>query len=568
MKLKEIPNLSEATNLETVSLTYCTSLVELPSSIKNLHKLENLNMEGCKKLRVIPANINLASLEEVNMTYCSRLKAFPHFSSNISRLYVGNTKIEDVPSSIPESWLRLEKFYIGSKSLKRLTHVPECVSYLDLSNSDIKKIPDCVIGLPGLHFLIIKNCTKLVSLQGLPPSLLNLDASDCGSLKRVCFSLYEPKAYKTLNACKRVRSEKDAIRVSSIFDEPTRVITLMNCLSLEEEARRVIIQGWYNWAVLPGKEVPSEFTHRATGNSVTISERIFSASSRFKACLLFSPTKKAVRLGLNTKIVCRLRSKGFLISELNYSSIGTSDSYYFYQPQTEHLLVFSGVLFEEHKCFESEIQFEFSCKGNDTNIIECGIQMTAEEGSTFHDPNREVMFLNCLKLDEEARRSIIQRWAYKYVCLPRKEVPSEFTHRATGNTVTITKGTLFASTSFRACILLSPNLQHLAVFGYTIVCRLRSKGVLINELELSPHSRPWFWTGRCPHPLLTEHVFVFPGAMFKERRWVEVDSDIQFEFSCGEEHSKIIECGVQMLADEGDRSSRKWKKGECCSQNQ
>ncbi|KAH0885727.1 hypothetical protein HID58_061823 [Brassica napus] len=296
-----------------------------------------------------------------------------------------------------------------------------------------------------------------------------------------------------------------------------------------------------------GKEITPEFTHRAKGNSITISSGTFSASSRFKACLLLSPPGEVsdpLRI-----IVCRLISKGVVINELKCYPINPA-------LLSEHLLVFSGALFKEHICCEldattSEIRFEFNCD----YFIECGVQMLAEEGeiklaSSFHDPNREVRFLNCMKLDEEARRAIIQRWAYKYVCLPGKEVPSEFTHKAKGNSVTISQGTLSASTSFRACILLSPTLQHPLWFGYNIDCRLRSKGILINELEC--------YTGS---PLLTKHLLVLRGALFKERRCVEVDSDIQFEFSCYEKHSKIIECGVQIMAEEGESSSsREWNK--------
>ncbi|KAL0842927.1 hypothetical protein Bca101_016172 [Brassica carinata] len=279
-RLKEIPNLSEATNLEKLTLDYCTSLVELPSSIRNLHKLERLNMSGCKKLRVIPTNINLASLKSVDMSDCSRLRTFPDFSSNMELLDVRNTMIKDVPSTIAEGWLRSGELNIGSKSLRRLTHVPEYVQILDLSNSDIKKIPDCVIGLSKIQFLTIINCRKLVSVQGLPPSLLFLDADDCVSLKSVCFSFNKPN----------VRSENDALRISLRFKNLGRSFTFYNCYSLEEEARRVIIQGWDNMKVaLPGKEVPSEFTHKAKGNSITICDRTFSASSRFKACFLLSP---------------------------------------------------------------------------------------------------------------------------------------------------------------------------------------------------------------------------------------------------------------------------------------
>ncbi|WZY89137.1 hypothetical protein YC2023_045872 [Brassica napus] len=448
--LKEIPNLSEATNLETVSFTYCTNLVELPSSIRNLHKLVELNMRGCEKLRIIPTNINLASLEYVTMNGCLRLRTFPDISRNIIRLDVRNTKIEDVPASVAESWLCLFRFYIGSKS--------------------------------------------------------------------VCFSFYKPKSdYITLDDCKCVKSEKDAIRVSSLFYNPVRGINLVNCLSLEEEARRVIIQQCdYKSVCLPGKEIPPEFTHRAKGNSITISSGTFSASSRFKACLLISPDAAKFRRG----IVCRLISKGVVINELECNPI------HHHPLLSEHLLVFSGALFKEHICCEldattSEIRFEFNCK----HIIECGVQMLADEGeiklaSSFHDPNREVRFINCMKLDEEARRAIVQRWAYKYVYFPGKEIPAEFTHKATGNLVTITKGTLSASTSFRACILLSPHLQHPPKYCYYIGCRLRSK----------------------------------------ERRCVDVDSDIHFEFSCDEELLKIVECGLQIMEYEGESSSREWKK--------
>lgn len=243
-KLKEMPNLTNATNLETLTLTG-TSLVELPSSIKNSHRLKELKMSYCTKLRVIPTNnINLASLEKVDMNGCSRLRTFPNISSNIEYLDVGNTKIEDVPASVAERWSRLKYLIIGNKSLKRLTHVPINVIYLDLSNSDIKRIPDCVIGLRHLHDLIIRNCRKLVSLQSLPLSVWLLDATDCGSLKSVRFLLSASRAYSTTpNKCNDVNLEKEERRASSIF-HPFRKSMFRNCLKLDEEARRLIIQRW------------------------------------------------------------------------------------------------------------------------------------------------------------------------------------------------------------------------------------------------------------------------------------------------------------------------------------
>ncbi|CAN6831527.1 unnamed protein product [Brassica oleracea] len=494
---------------------------------------------------------SLANLKKIDLTFSSRLKEIPNLSeaTNLERLSLGHcSSLVELPSSI-RNLHKLKVLWM--EGCKKLRVIPTNINLASLENVcmdgclRLRTFPDISSNIKHLD---IRN-TKIEDVPAfVAERWLCLGTLYIGS-KSVCLSFYKPKsAYITLDDCKCVKSEKDAIRVTSLFYNPMIGIRLFNCFSLDEKTRRVIIQQWdYKFVCLPGKEITPEFTHRAKGNSITISSGTFSASSRFKACLLLSPPGEVsdpLRI-----IVCRLISKGVVINELKCYPINPA-------LLSEHLLVFSGALFKEHICCEldattSEIRFEFNCD----YFIECGVQMLAEEGeiklaSSFHDPNREVRFLNCMKLDEEARRAIIQRWAYKYVCLPGKEVPSEFTHKAKGNSVTISQGTLSASTSFRACILLSPTLQHPLWFGYNIDCRLRSKGILINELEC--------YTGS---PLLTKHLLVLRGALFKERRCVEVDSDIQFEFSCYEKHSKIIECGVQIMAEEGESSSsREWNK--------
>lgn len=94
-KLKEIPNLSKAINLEKMNLCGCTSLVTLPSSIRNLGKLRKLTMEGCTKLEALPNDIILGSFDYINLSGCSRLRSFPRISRNISGLILDGTAIED-----------------------------------------------------------------------------------------------------------------------------------------------------------------------------------------------------------------------------------------------------------------------------------------------------------------------------------------------------------------------------------------------------------------------------------------------------------------------------------------
>lgn len=115
--LKEIPDLSTATNLETLNLHGCSSLVELPSSIRNLNKLTELNMQGCVNLDSFPTGIDLQSLSSLDLSGCSRLQSFPLISSNISKLNLSQTAIVKYPVKLPlESLVELHMEQIKSES--------------------------------------------------------------------------------------------------------------------------------------------------------------------------------------------------------------------------------------------------------------------------------------------------------------------------------------------------------------------------------------------------------------------------------------------------------------------
>ena len=124
--LKEIPNLSMATNLEKLNLGFCSSLVELPSSIQYLNNLKKLDMPFCKNLETLPTGINLQSLYRLNLNGCSRLMSFPHISTNILELDVEGTSIAEFPSN-----LRLENLVTLSmcqmKSEKLWERVQVCI---------------------------------------------------------------------------------------------------------------------------------------------------------------------------------------------------------------------------------------------------------------------------------------------------------------------------------------------------------------------------------------------------------------------------------------------------------
>lgn len=348
--LKELPDLSNATNLEKLDLIGCGSLVEIPSSCSNLHKLQKLWVSGCINLQVIPARMNLASLDEVFMRGCSRLKNIPVMSTNIRKLCISETAVEDVPAST-KLWTRLTSLSInkGGK-LKRLTYLPKNVTDLDLSYSDIQKISDSIKALHQLRNLNLAGCTRLASLPKLPGSVKTIIAEDCESLETVSSSLNNPNAR----------------------------LNFINCFKLSQQARRAIFkQSFFTGGVLlPGTEVPEEFDHRGRGTSLTIRPD-GNPYSGFVVCVVISP-----------------KQQEFGFSQLKCRRIGVAqDDFYpvemlvyvgeVHKFRREHLFVFDSRFLEFYPSDMSrEIVLDLSSNSNDFNIIDCGARILTDENGS------------------------------------------------------------------------------------------------------------------------------------------------------------------------------------------
>ncbi|CAL9223909.1 unnamed protein product, partial [Arabidopsis halleri] len=168
---------------------------------------------------------------------------------------------------------------------------------------------------------------------------------------------------------------------------------------------------------------------------------------------------------------------------------------------------------------------------------------------SFHNPPNILSFSNCMKLDKESRRGIIQQSVCRYKCLPGKKIPAAFTHKATGRSITIplAPGTLSASSRFKACLLIFPVND----YGYKgVSCSIRSKGgVKVQSCKLPYHDLSF----------RSEHLFIVHGDLFRQRNnCYEVDvtmSEITFEFNHKYIGDKIIECGVQIMTEEAEGSS-------------
>ncbi|CAF2130627.1 unnamed protein product [Brassica napus] len=250
------PSIGNMTSLEELNLNGCSSLVELPSSIGDLIRLKTkLYLERRSKLTALPININMKYLDELLLTDCSSLKSFPEISTNISVLKLAGTAIEEIPPSIM-SWPRFHH----SENLRKSQHaLDHHITRLHVSDTSIQEIAPWVKEMSHLHGLVIKGCTKLVSLPQLPASLAILDAYNCESLERLHCS-FNRKKFHTL----RFRPYHQHIGGNN-----------------RRSRRR-------NLAVFPGESVPAYFTYKATGNSLSMKwnglDTHFRKRLRFKAC--------------------------------------------------------------------------------------------------------------------------------------------------------------------------------------------------------------------------------------------------------------------------------------------
>ncbi|XP_018488405.1 disease resistance-like protein DSC2 [Raphanus sativus] len=213
--LKELPDLSNATNLRKMIAGFCSSLSDIYSIGKST-SLQELHLAGCSKLIIIPYSIGSAiNLEVLNVQICQglvqlpssiwslkklkrlliggseklnhlgrQLRSCPDISGNITEFDMSNTAIEEFPSSIT-AFLCLRKLStMFAESLKVFPDVPDTIEVLQLHNAGIEEIPPSIRNLTRLTELSMPRCKKLkvlptnVNLQ----SLSSLNLSFCTQL--------------------------------------------------------------------------------------------------------------------------------------------------------------------------------------------------------------------------------------------------------------------------------------------------------------------------------------------------------------------------------------------------
>ncbi|KAG5402070.1 hypothetical protein IGI04_016677 [Brassica rapa subsp. trilocularis] len=276
--LKEVPDLSTATNLWKLDLSGCSSLVELSSSIGNATNLNELFLSRCSSLVELPSSIGTATkLKRLNLSDCSSLVELPFSignATNLKELDLGGcTSLVELPSSIGNlhklssftlkgcskienpfrlngtaiqklpSWIMLwsHLYHLAmpySESLMTSPHAFDLITELHVCDQRIRELAPWIKEMSRLRKLVMSGCTKLVSLPQLPDAL-RYYAENCEALERL-------------------DSSSSLQHVGGNFG---------NCCKLNQEARELIIRTC-RFAVLPGEQIPMYFLWQATGSSL------------------------------------------------------------------------------------------------------------------------------------------------------------------------------------------------------------------------------------------------------------------------------------------------------------
>ncbi|KAF8091619.1 hypothetical protein N665_0441s0026 [Sinapis alba] len=390
--LKEIPDLTTATNLETLNLQSCRSLVELPSSIRNLNKLIKLDMQFCKKMKTLPTGINLKSLEHINLSFCSQLRMFPKISTNISFLFLEETSVVEFPTNLhleklvklhmskvtikkqwkkvqlltpfmpmlsptltelyllnipslvelPSSFRNLNKLRdlkisrcmnletlptgINLKSLKTLNltkcsrlmtfpNISTNISVLNLSYTAIEEVPWWVEIFSKLRDLNMESCSKLEYVHPNISKLLNLavNFSHCESLDKV--DLSGQTSSGVIMEAYNIDTVSEESSSLLLDKEYIPKVGFINYFKFNQDVLFQQLSFGFKSMTFLGEAVPSYFTHHTTepsSSSLTIplldtslKQTFFS----FKVCavVVFDSLSKTGPNGFNIHVTCRFK---------------------------------------------------------------------------------------------------------------------------------------------------------------------------------------------------------------------------------------------------------------------
>ncbi|XP_065873596.1 disease resistance protein RPV1-like isoform X2 [Euphorbia lathyris] len=203
LKLVKIPPLNGLTSLKKLHLFSC-GITEFPTELPLL--LVDLTIDLCSNFKILPDNIcELKGLETLALTYCSSLVKLPPLKglNSLKVLEIISIGITEIPSELPSSLVHLKIVCCGNlKILPANMFVLKCLQTLHLNGCLIlKKLPP-LDGLKSLEKLDLSE-TAIVEIPAeLPPSLMMLKLENCRFLRILPSNIFGLKNFEiNLHGC-------------------------------------------------------------------------------------------------------------------------------------------------------------------------------------------------------------------------------------------------------------------------------------------------------------------------------------------------------------------------------
>ncbi|XP_024191119.1 uncharacterized protein LOC112195031 isoform X2 [Rosa chinensis] len=282
-----------------------TAIKGLPTSIKHLTGLIQLNLKDCKNLLSLPAVIcSLTKLQVLNLSGCSNLAELPENLGSLvglKELDASRSCIRQVPSSIlllkdleslsfcgcaglqPSACpigLQLPASFSGLDSLTKLDlsycklsdgaipadlHCLSSLNHLSLSGNSLVSVPESITKLSKLEVLLLNDCSELRSLPDLPSSIRRVFARNCPLLRTYSNKLTVWSSTAT-GFCFINSQSSEERKLQRIPISEQHLLRP----HLQKFYEDIIYKGCGFEYITPHTEIPSWFGHPGTGSSVTL----------------------------------------------------------------------------------------------------------------------------------------------------------------------------------------------------------------------------------------------------------------------------------------------------------
>ncbi|XP_048429870.1 disease resistance-like protein DSC1 [Pyrus x bretschneideri] len=266
-----LPRICELKSLEELDLSHCSELEVVPSSIYELTNIKTLSFSYCRKLQKFcqpTGSVGFLSLEVLNL-HGSGILEIPECvicSTSLRVLYLGETKIRSIPSSIKQVSQLSRLCLFNCKSLRSL---PELPMVRRLHADDCKSLKTVLSSRTAITRCW--NRYELLQEKHTFYDCRRLGGYDARSSIMVDSQL---RIMRAATASSKLKEEKEdfvcfSTASSNLKEEEEEGKLKADCLCLLEEGREKY-SGPSVSIVCSGDKIPNWFLHQNEGASINV----------------------------------------------------------------------------------------------------------------------------------------------------------------------------------------------------------------------------------------------------------------------------------------------------------